>query len=253
MAWNLHHARVLPLVERAHAPPETSVSDIHVVLHVLALCLGAGFAQASDLVPPPLVAVEDVGAVEAEAPVPDEALPARGASAVEWQRDPPERVMGRVLVESMGGTLGGVGGGLVGLLAMLPLGGAAMDCSGDSCNARGLLAGAMVGWSLGAAIGVHGSGGLLAGRGRFLPTLGLGVLAGGASAGLYMAEAVGDEAVPLLLLLPLVTSIITYEVSSAAGPSRSSTLAAARPPGAGWMPTVEVSSRGGSLGLTGRF
>ncbi|WP_164006799.1 hypothetical protein [Pyxidicoccus trucidator] len=230
------------------------MSDIRVVLLVLALAPGLGFAQSVDLAPPPLIDAEEVGPeAAAETPAVDEALPSRVAPAVEWKQDPPERVMGRVLLESLGGTLGGVGGGLAGLLAMLPLGDLAMGCSGDACDGRPMVAGAVVGWSLGTAIGVYGSGALLGGRGRFLPTLGLGLLAGGASAALYMSRAVGDETVPLMLLLPLVTSIVTYEVTAASGPPRAKTLAASRATGAWWTPTVGLSPSGGSLGLTGRF
>ncbi len=231
------------------------MSDIRVVLLVLALLApGLGFAQTSDLAPPPLVAAEEVGTAEEVIAVPDAAKPSSVSLGVEWQRDPPERVMGRVLLESMGGTLGGVGGGLAGLLSMLPLGGLSIGCDGDVCDGRPLVGGALVGWSLGTAIGVYGSAALLDGRGRFLPTLGLSLLAGGASAGLYMSRAVGDETVPLMLLLPLVTSIITYEVTAASPPSRHGTVAAAsRDTGAWWTPTVGMSPHGGSLGLTGRF
>ncbi|MFP2904531.1 hypothetical protein ACLESD_05640 [Pyxidicoccus sp. 3LFB2] len=228
------------------------MSDIRVVLLVLALLApGLGFAQTPELAPPPLVQVEDA-AEAVEAPVLDEALSLRAAPAVEWKRDPPERVMGRVLLESMGGTLGGAGGGLVGLLSSLALGGMCLG-DGDVCDGRPLVAGALVGWSLGAAIGVYGSGALLDGRGRLLPTVGLGLLAGGASAALYMSDRVGDGIVPVLLMLPLVTSIVAYEVSAASPPSQAKTLSASQATGAWWTPTVGVSSRGGSLGLSGRF
>ncbi len=228
------------------------MSDTRVVLLVLALLPGVVLAQSADLAPPPLV--EAPAAEEApEAPVPDEALPSSAVPEAVWRPDPPGRVMGRVLLESMVGTLGGIGGGLAGALGSLGAGGLSVGCV-DICNGEPVVGGALVGWSLGTAVGVYGAGTYLDGRGRFLPTLGVGLLTGGAAAGLYMAEVFDDDSIlPLFFGLPLVASIITYEVTSArtAPPPRS--LAASRNTGAWWTPTVQVSPRGGALGLTGRF
>lgn len=228
------------------------MSDIRVVLLVLALSPGLVLAQSAELQPPPLVGVEEAAEVRV-APVPAEALPPRAAPEVGATAEPPGRMAGRVVLEALGGSLAGVGGGFAGIVASLPLGGLGPSCDGGNCPARGLVAGGIMGWSLGAAVGVYGAASMAEGRGRFLPTLGLGLLSGGAAAGLYMSDAVGDEAIPLLLALPLATSIVTYEVTSAMSRQSHVPSAQARESGAWWTPTVGVSSRGGSLGLTGRF
>ncbi|WP_163995808.1 hypothetical protein [Pyxidicoccus caerfyrddinensis] len=229
------------------------MSDIRVVLLVLGLFPGAVLAQSTEsLQPPPLIGVEEVAEEESAESVPPEALPSRPAAEVEWAPEPPGRVAGRVLLESMGGAVGGVGGAFVGMVATLPIGG--LGCDGDVCDGSGLVGGALVGWSLGAALGVYGSGSLLDGRGRFLPTVGLGLLAGSAAAGLYMSDVGAEQVFPLLIVLPLATSIVTYEVTSSWAQPEPRTLAASsRGTGMWWTPTVGVSSRGGTLGLMGRF
>jgi hypothetical protein len=230
------------------------VSDIRVVLLVLGLFPGVVLAQSTELQPPPLIGVEEVAEGEQAASVPPEALPSRSAAEVEWAPEPPGRVAGRVLLESMGGAVGGVGGAFMGMVATLPFGGLGLGCAGDGCDGSGLVGGALVGWSLGAALGVYGSGSMLDGRGRFLPTVGLGLLTGGAAAGLYMSDIGAEQVFPLLILVPLATSIVTYEVTSSWAQPQPRTLAASsRGTGAWWTPTVGVSSRGGTLGLMGRF
>lgn len=229
------------------------MSDIRVVLCVLALAPGLAFAQSRELQAPPLVEVED--SREADTPVREEARPsAEAVTEARWAPEPPERVAGRVLLESMGGAVAGVGGGFVGILAVLPFYEPLTGCDGDSCNGESLVGGALVGWSLGAALGVYGSGAMMDGKGRLLPTVGLSLLVGGATAGLYMSDVVGDETAPLLLALPLATSIITYEVTSSWERQRpSASVAAARPDGVWWTPTVGVTPHGGALGLAGHF
>ncbi|QSQ19371.1 hypothetical protein JY651_29030 [Pyxidicoccus parkwayensis] len=245
------------------------MSDIRVVLFVLALCPCLAWAQSSEFLPPPLIEVEDARDADVKAardaevrgtrdadvrdvPVRDEARPsAEAVTEAQWKPDPPGRVAGRVVMEAMGGAVAGVGGGFVGVMAMLPLGNAAWGCAGDTCDASGLVAGGIMGWSLGSALGVYGAGSMLEGRGRLLPTLGLGLLAGGAATGLYLTDVAGDDAALLLLALPLTTSIITYEMTSASAQPRA--LAAAHDSGVWWTPTVGMSSHGGALGLTGRF
>ncbi|MFP2929801.1 hypothetical protein ACLESO_32335, partial [Pyxidicoccus sp. 3LG] len=126
-------------------------------------------------------------------------------------------------------------------------------CVEGGCSGRGLMGGALVGWSLGVATGVYGSGAALDGRGRFLPTMGLSLLTGALAAGLYTQTAIDDEVLPLLFMVPLATSIVTYEVTSAHARLEPRERAATRDTGAWWTPTVNVSERGGSLGLVGRF
>ena len=230
------------------------MSDIRVVRLVLALLPGTGLAQSSELAPPPLIEAPDVVDVAevAEDPAPDLALSVSAVPVSEWSPDPAGRVMGRVLLESMVGSLGGVVGGIAGGVGSAAMGGLSWGCS-DECDGRGLVAGVLVGWSLGAAAGVYGSGTFLDGRGQLLPTLGVGLLTGGAAAGLYLTDAANDDAfLPLFLGVPLAASIITYEVTSARTP-RPRALATSRETGAWWTPTVQVSPRGGALGLTGRF
>jgi hypothetical protein len=92
------------------------------------------------------------------------------------------------------------------------------------------------------------------GEGRFLPTLAAGVVMGAATAGAYYAG-VSDsaEVVIPLMAVPMVTSIVAYELSAAMAPSRPSRLRASRPPGPRWAPAIALTPRGGWLGLIGRF
>ncbi|HZI14316.1 MAG TPA: hypothetical protein VE153_28370 [Myxococcus sp.] len=222
------------------------MSDIRVVLLLLALVPAVGLAQSPA---PPLVEVEDARREEAGGPV----VPtAREAEAeVKAKANPPVPLGGRVFVETLVGGLAGVGGTLVGVLGTGLAGGLDSSCAGPNCKHTLLVGGALVGFSLGAASGVYFSGSKLGGQGRLAPTLGLSLLSGLGGTLLYASDTVGDGAVPLLALLPLVSSIAAYELSGAWASPAEGTPAPGT--GAWWTPTVGVSGRGASLGLTGRF
>lgn len=226
------------------------MSDIRVVLLVLALVPGRVLAQSPEPVPPPLVEASEE--VEAEdAPVPEAALPSRAVAEAQGQSEPAGRVMGRVLLEVMTGGLSGVAG----IAAGAYLSQASLSCAGDCSGELDLVGGVLIGWSMGAALGVYGGGALADGRGGFLPTMGMGLLTGGAATGLYATSALDDfGAVPLLMGLSLVGTIVTYEITSArASPGRRAPADDSQSGGASWTPSVQLSPRGGALGLTGRF
>jgi hypothetical protein len=227
------------------------VSDIRVVLLVLALVPGRGLAQSPELEPPPLVEASSEEVEAEDAPVPEAALPSRAVAEAQGNPQPAGRVMGRVLLEVMTGGLSGVAGIATGAF----LSQASLICAGDCSGELDLVGGVLIGWSMGAALGVYGGGALADGRGGFLPTMGVGLLTGGAATGLYAMNALDDvSAVPLFMGLSLVGSILTYEMTSArASPGRHAPTDDSRSTGASWTPSVQLSPRGGALGLTGRF
>lgn len=237
------------------APGEPSVSDIRVVLLLLALCPAVGLAQPGEPVPPPpLVEVEDAPAVEAGMP-PLEAevlVPLEPAMQATRARRPVPAA-GRVVVESLGGALAGVGGAFFGLLGAVVLEAGGSSCEGGHCKPSGLVTGLILGASLGTATGVAVSGSLLDGQGRLLPTLGMGLLTGGGAAALYATGVAGDSTIAILCVLPLITSIATYELTGAWFPAGARAQPASGAGTAWWTPTVGVSGRGATLGLTGRF
>ncbi|NPC85599.1 hypothetical protein HPC49_46350, partial [Pyxidicoccus fallax] len=142
------------------------------------------------------------------------------------------------------------------LLGGLMVGGTPLgSCAGGNCRDVGAMTSVLMGWSAGTALGVYSAGSLLDGRGAFLPTMGAGLLAGGAGTGLYAMNIVDEETlIPLVMGMSLLGSMAVYELTSAWATPRPRVLAEDAPStGATWAPTVQVSSRGGSLGLVGRF
>jgi hypothetical protein len=235
------------------------VSDIRVVLLLLALSPAVGLAQSPEPASPPLVEVEDAPrSAGEEAVLPQSSreashapgvLPARKAK-VKAEAKPPVPVVGRVFAESLVGGLAGLGGAFVGVLGTAAAGGLG-SCAGPNCKNTLVVGGLLVGFSLGAAGGVAVSGANLGGRGSLWPTLGVGLLSGVGGTLLYASDTVGDGAVPLLLALSLGSSIAAYELSGAWEAPGKDTPALST--GAWWTPTVGVSERGAALGLTGRF
>jgi hypothetical protein len=231
------------------------VSDFRVVLLLLALSPAVGLAQSSEAASPPLVKAEAEEVVvfprKPGEPAQGQVVPSTREAEVEAKATPPVPVGGRVFVETLVGGVAGLGGALVGGLGMglaeFGVGGLA----GGNRKHTLFVGGVLVGCSLGAASGVYFSGSKLGGQGRLLPTLGLGLLAGLGGTALYASDAVGDGTVPLLALLPLVSSVAAYELSGAwAAPAGNSPAPSTR---AWWTPTVGVTGQGASLGLTGRF
>lgn len=224
------------------------MSDIRVVLLLLVLSPALGLAQSAEPVSPPLVQVEDAPPAEALAPLEGAALGLDVSVTQAVEPRPPVPRAGRVFTETLVGGLGGVGGSFAGLLGGVFLTGGS-SCAGD-CRPTGAIGGMLMGFSLGAATGVYASGRMMGGRGQLLPTLTAGLLSGGAVTLLYANDGVGEGGAAALLLLPLVSSVVTYELtsswSSPAEPAPGNT-------GAWWAPTVGVSGQGAALGLTGRF
>jgi hypothetical protein len=225
--------------------------DIRVLLLLVASVPGAVLAQAA--APEPLLAPPLVTAPEEPAftpGLPPEEVEASRPEARPYLFSPP-----RVLVE----VLGGAGGGVVATLATLIVVNSSdvdrLNCrNGDVCDNRAIGALAIAGCGLGSTAAVYASGELMGGQGRLLPTLVAGLAMGTVGAGLYYAGAEDSaEVVIPLMALPMVSSIVAYEVSAAWGTSQPRTLAASRSAGATWAPAIVLTPRGGTLGLTGRF
>jgi hypothetical protein len=127
------------------------------------------------------------------------------------------------------------------------------DCQGDVCRGRAVGAMAIMGFAVAAAPSVYVSGRFMGGRGRFIPTAVSGLVAGGISAAAYMGGADSFELTLLLLGLPLVSSLVAYEVSAAQASPELRTLAKSRGSEPRWAPRVALLPGGGSLGLAGSF
>jgi hypothetical protein len=155
--------------------------------------------------------------------------------------------------------VGGAAGGVVATLATVSVMNSSdvdrLNCrDGDVCDNRLIGTLAIAGCGLGSALAVYASGELLAGQGRFLPTLLSGVAMGGVAAGLYHAG-IGEDAVVVIpiMVLPMVASIVAYEMSGALKDSPAPWLTTSRSAGVTWAPAVALTPQGGMLGLTGRF
>lgn len=221
--------------------------DIRVLLFLAAWAPGAALAQEAEpepLLAPPLMAAP-------EEPVDPLGPPLETVEAPRPQVRPYSVSPARLSVE----VLGGAAGGFLATLATLIVANSSdvdrLSCRGDACDGRLLGALAIAGCGLGSTAAVYASGELMGGQGRLLPTLATGLALGGAGAGLYYAG-VGEraEVVIPILALPMVSSILAYELSGAmsASPSRESPA-----PGVTWAPSFTVSPKGGTFGLTGRF
>jgi hypothetical protein len=229
---------------------DSSMPDIRVLLFLAAWAPGAVLAQAAE--PGPLLAPPLVAAPEEPAFTPGPPL-----EAVEVPRPevrPYSVSPARVSVE----VLGGAGGGFLATLATLIVANASdvdrLSCRGDVCDGHLLGALAIAGCGLGSTAAVYASGELMGGQGRLLPTLLSGLALGGAGAGLYYAG-VGEsaEVVIPIMALPMVSSVIAYELSGALSVSRPHSLAEPSASGVTWAPSFTVSPKGSTFGLIGRF
>lgn len=164
---------------------------------------------------------------------------------------PPDLIVPRVLAEAFGGVLGGVGMGIVGLLA----GASALentDCSGgDGCAVLLILITVPAAF-VGIPLGVQTAGQSLGGQGDFIPALGGTVL--GTGAGLIFglrSEGTGGM-VAGLIVGPILGSIVGYELSHAIKQRRGYALSSQSGPRL--LPMVGATPRGGLLGgLAGSF
>ncbi|MFL5345729.1 MAG: hypothetical protein ACJ8AT_13125 [Hyalangium sp.] len=202
---------------------------------------------------PPLVA-------EPAPPPPESAAPESAAPPGELipyhyrpQNEAPDPVVPRVLAEAFGGVLGGVGMGIVGLLA----GASALEdfnCAADHaglCAATVLLV-AIPATFVGIPLGVQMAAESLGGRGEFLPSL-AGTLLGTGAGLMYGLSAGGTGPVVTGLIVgPLLGAIVGYEISNAL--VRHGPLSASADGGPQVVPTVGATPRGGVFGgLSGRF
>ncbi len=200
--------------------------------------------------------------------VPAPAAPAEGARAAPGEEQPPQdeiiprerqrtedsagRRVGRIALGTFSGLLGGVLGGLPGIGLSI---GFERGCEGCGNITASLIAGVagIAGFAAGMAFGVWGTGSLLGGEGRYLPTLagtGIGILVGGGIA-VYLGDQIKEElAIPPLLIGPILGTLIAYEISH----SNEWERGAEASPSVAVLPTFGVSPSGGFVaGLVGRF
>lgn len=217
-----------------------------VLLPLLAQAQAPVAASSTEVPPPPLV------------PAPT----GESVSPSPFNPDPPARLLpppesagdrvGRMLLETLGGGLGGV----MGLGAGFFIGGniATESSCGLDCTEGALLTLSVVGvgMTLGASAGVFGAGSLMDGQGRFLHTLGGAALAEGAALGLVALGLDSTPATLSILLAPLVGALVGYEVSHVLSRSDMEQSASAHS-GVSLMPVVGATPGGGMLGLHGRF
>jgi hypothetical protein len=159
----------------------------------------------------------------------------------------------RILAEAFGGALGGVGMGIVGLLA----GASALESVDCSAGHQGVCFGTVLLITVPAAfvgipMGVQWAAQGLGGRGGFLPSL-AGTLVGTGAGLIYGYSSSGTT--PLvtgLIVGPLLGAIVGYEISNAL--VQRAELSASARSGPRVVPTVGTTPRGGVLGgLAGRF
>jgi len=159
------------------------------------------------------------------------------------QESPPEAdsAGGRVLVESLTGGLGAVGGALIGLN---------IGASGGTLDGAGL--GMMGGTAMGAWLGTSLGGGLAGGTGNMGATF-LGTAIGSLTSLLAIVVFAPTQSAPLILgsalLFPVTGAIIGYEVSQTPRDAQLH-VSSFR-----FMPTVSISpdGKGASTGLVGTF
>lgn len=172
----------------------------------------------------------------------------------DWYADSePSPTAPRLLLEFIGGSVGGAAGIIPGSLLIL----SAIVC--DSCSGGeetrailGLSIG-LAGLAGGAALGITGAGSLLHGEGEYWPTAGgaaLGTLVGSLVA-LAVASSVDELAIIPFLSGPVIGGMIGYELSHSSAVARRHRNPALRPV---VLPVAAVTPRGGVVGgLAGRF
>lgn len=203
-------------------------------------------AHAQDLAPPPLLTVEQ-DEPEPPPPLPSEQPPSPAVLQPPTIANPPleppqevtmEEPPGRGLRIGMGLVFGAAAGAAGGLAGGLLGGGALPDSSLQPLGAT--WTGAAIGFGLLAPLGVVVSGWLFDGDGSFLATL-LGD-AVGAAVGAAAVWLGGTSGTPLLFTLPLLGSVLGYEVTSPSAKSMVKVSASVTP-----------LRDGALLGLAGAF
>lgn len=160
------------------------------------------------------------------------------------------RVASEVLVGSLLGAGGLLGGGLVGVVLA-----ESFTCGVNECmDGLGYVGASIVaGIALAAPLGVYFGGHLMEGEGLFLPTLAGSLVSGGVTAVTLamMTNSITPAGVLVLAMSPLVGSIVGYEMSHFFVGRQRRSLAAG---GVQVLPTAGVTTSGtGMLGLAGRF
>lgn len=169
--------------------------------------------------------------------------------------DSPALVFPRVIAEVFGGVLGGVGMGIVGLLAGVSALEDVSCGSGEVCAATILII-TVPAVFVGIPLGVQYAGQGLGGRGDFLPSL-AGTLLGTGAGLLYglSQDGAGYMAVGLIVG-PVLGAVIGYELSHAMNASNSYQARAGSSAAQGlrMAPLIGATPRGGFLGgLSGSF
>jgi hypothetical protein len=231
----------------------------------LLLCLllpFSGLAQAPappEELPPPVTLPPLIPAPAEPLEPPDSDAPSKGTPqgeliSREWraERDSSPAVP-RILLEVLGGTLGGTLGILPG--GLLLVSGLCFEVCDDGAESRAILglALSLAGIVGGTAVGIVGAGSLLQGQGSYWPTAGgvaTGLLAG-VLVGIAVASSAEEAALIPAIVGPLLGGIIGYEISHSSAFERRYLSQAS---GTRVVPVVSILPRGGVLGgLAGRF
>jgi hypothetical protein len=227
---------------------------------VLSLCLltaSVSLAQPSEVAPLPEEQEAAPSDAPAEAPSEPEA-PQGELIPYRYQPEneaPPDYVVPRIIAEAFGGVLGGVGMGIVGLLAGVS---ALEDVSCDSqqvCAAT-LIIITVPAVFVGIPLGVQYAAKDLGGRGEFLPSL-AGTLLGTGVGALYGVSQDGNGAMAVGLIVgPVLGAIAGYEISHLLNVNRGYAMrtGSSSQPGLRVAPLIGATPRGGFLGgLAGTF
>ena len=220
-----------------------------IVLSLVLITASVSFAQAP--ADAPIAGPQEEAPSEPPTPQ-DELIPVRPRS---MQEVPPNPILPRIFVEAFGGVLGGVGMGIVGLLAAA----SALedtDCSGgDGCLAVMVVI-AVPAAFVGIPLGVQTAGQSMGGRGDFIPALGGTLLGTGAGFIIGLRSESTGGLVASLIVGPILGAIVGYELSSSINERRGyiPAAAASSSPGLRVVPVAGVTPRGGLLGgLSGSF
>jgi hypothetical protein len=230
-----------------------------VLLLLLLLVSSVGLAQTQ----PPLVPAPE----PAEQPPPAAKQPPPAGESIPYEYEPElqsDPIATRIMLELLGGTVGGAGGIVVGGFVVGLLYAATGGCN-DATPVCGIAALVILGpaISIGVALGVSSFGRYLDGEGEFTSTLiGFGV---GVGVALLASVVTTSETVLTVGIVagPIIGAVIGYEISHAQAmrarkkapeKKRKTGDEYAALTGPGWSPMVGTTPHGGFFGgLSGRF
>jgi hypothetical protein len=231
------------------------VLPLRIVLSLCLLTASGSFAQSPE--DAPLTGSEQEAPPDApEAAPPEPAAPQGEIIPYRYQPEneaPPDYILPRLVAEAFGGVLGGVGMGLVGLLAGVSALEDVSCSSGEVCAATILIItvpAVFVGIPLGVQYAAQG----LGGRGEFLPSL-AGTLLGTGAGALFGLSQDGPGPMAVGLIVgPVLGAIVGYEISHILNVSHAYGLRSASSPGLRVAPLIGATPRGGFVGgLSGSF